>query len=74
MDLKKGYFYIQDKPKDLLLFVIIYYYLNFNLEGLLDGFDLYNPFLFLMEVFNGVFQLSLEDNSDHIIFDKAVVL
>lgn len=34
-------------------------YLDFDLEGLLDSFDLDDPFLLFVQVLNGVFQFSL---------------
>lgn len=34
-------------------------HLDFDLEGLLDSFDLDDPFLLFMQVLNGVFEFSL---------------
>lgn len=37
------------------------FYLDFNLQRLLDGFDLNNPLLLLVQVFDGVLQFSLKE-------------
>lgn len=47
------YKYFTDKLQEMT-------YLNFDLERLLDSFDLDDPFLLFVQVLNGVLQFSLK--------------